>query len=235
LTPSVPFRLAEDLVDVLPAKVAGESLELLGGRVGVPSDRLLLLLAELLAGLADRLGQTAQTFNGPLLLALQPRRRLLAGLIGHLADLFLGLVEDRTGFVANRVRDVGRLVRGPVDHPTAGPLGRAGCRAARWRRGPRLFPALWLSHTHVDALSSLRIGRRPTSAAFAARRFVEGPPRSWTGAEDEARCIPTVALTQLSLAGSSAYGSGLDWYGKEFARRALLRGRSQRKEAAQEC
>ena len=48
------------------AQVAGQSLDLVGGRIGVLAERGLLLLAELLTGLSERLGHRAEPLGRPV-------------------------------------------------------------------------------------------------------------------------------------------------------------------------
>ncbi len=85
----------------------------------------------MLSRLPDGLRHTSQPIDGSVLLTLQARLDLSAGLVGHLPGRVLGLVNHRRRLVLGLIRDLGRLLLGLV-HSTS--IGLAGTSAGSRRR-----------------------------------------------------------------------------------------------------
>ena len=76
-----------------------EPFHAFGRRLDVPPDRSLLLLAEALACLAQRLRDRDQAVDGGRLLRLELGGGLVFGLLCHLARRVLGMIDCLSEFV----------------------------------------------------------------------------------------------------------------------------------------
>lgn len=89
LAPREPLDLGEELVRIALAHVPTDALELLGASIDILREhRLGAFLAEVLAGLAERLGDARHRIDEVLLAHVEPRRHLVRDLLG-------GLIHDR--------------------------------------------------------------------------------------------------------------------------------------------
>ena len=81
----------------------------------IPANAWLLLLLEMLAGLAQRLADRHQRIDRSLLLRFKLRSSLLLGLARHLPDGLLGLIDDLAhgvlGLIENSAHAPARGVR----------------------------------------------------------------------------------------------------------------------------
>jgi hypothetical protein len=133
LATSEILSFAKELGNVIRPEIAGEPLHPLSGFFDVFADCALLLLAQMLARLAECLGYGNEAIDGALLLGLELRCGLLLGLLRHLTCRALSLIDELADFVLGLVHQAWSAFIASTE------MGRAGGRGWRLRHKASSF------------------------------------------------------------------------------------------------
>jgi hypothetical protein len=114
LAPGKVFYVVEDVIKVILAEIVRGIFDLVGGHIGIVGSegRALILLVELLPGLAQGLGHAAKALGSERDLIVKHRLHLHLGLAGEFGSSLLGLVSEFGGGLLGLIGHLTRSLLG---------------------------------------------------------------------------------------------------------------------------